>query len=346
MDISQRDRNAIEYTKNSALLDGDTLVVIKYPNGQLAYDPNGFPLNEVHRVHSHKLLATGSAVFKKKLEDQWLNHRAAKKAGVFPTLPDGIKYVIDLTPPEEGDDALQLTADLSCSLGIRYWYTAQSRLGVDRTLVAGRDETTVRRDPISHPTSPTKTTAKSVTINENTKPPASELSTAVTSIFNGETSGVDSRGVIPDKKPNDLGHLAVPFDSSLHAFGQVPDSWAEGDGTVSSPPTNNKTMNGGGVAGVPDKPVLDYCPIRHRAGIERLLQIVEGKQPRLDSAPKIWTLAVLSKYFDCESAVVSAYSIILQSESPQLKISRPTTLSLGFLQSRIVDSWKFSRRRL
>jgi hypothetical protein len=346
MDISQRDRNAVEYTKNSALLDGDTLVVIKYPNGQLAYDPNGFPLNEIHRVHSDKLLATGSAVFKKKLEDLWLNHRAAKMAGVFPTLPGGIKYVVDLTPPEEGDDALQLTADLCCSPGIINWYTAQSRLGVSRTLVAGLDETTVRKDPISHPTSPTKTTAKPITINGNAEPPVSELSTAVTSIFNGETSGLQYRRVIPDKKPNDHNHLTVPFNSSLRAFGQVPDSWTEDDGAVSSPPPNDETLNSDGDAGVPDKPVLDYCPIRHRAGIERLLQIVEGKQPRLDSAPKIWTLAVLSKYFDCESAVVSTYSIIPQSESPQLKISRPTTLPLGFLQSRIADSWKFSRRRL
>lgn len=38
--------------------------------------------------------------------------------------------------------------------------------------------------------------------------------------------------------------------------------------------------------------VLDYCPIWHRAGIERLLQVIEKKEPRLDSATKIWTLVV------------------------------------------------------
>lgn len=51
--------------------------------------------------------------------------------------------------------------------------------------------------------------------------------------------------------------------------------------------------------------VLEYCPIRHRAGIERLLQFIEGKHPRLDSAPKVWTLFVLAKYFDCTNVVVS-----------------------------------------
>lgn len=50
--------------------------------------------------------------------------------------------------------------------------------------------------------------------------------------------------------------------------------------------------------------VPEYCPVRHRAGIARLLKILEGKDPRLDSAPKVWTLFVLAKYFDCTTAVV------------------------------------------
>jgi hypothetical protein len=136
MDISERDQYAIEYTKHSALLTGDTLVIIKYPNGQPAFDAYGFQLKDLHRVRSDKLLATGSKVFKEKLENEWLQHRAAKKAGVLNNLPAGIRYIIDLTPPEEGDDALQLTAELCCSEGIREWYTSQSRLGVARNLVS------------------------------------------------------------------------------------------------------------------------------------------------------------------------------------------------------------------
>jgi hypothetical protein len=136
MDISERDQYAIEYTKHSALLTGDTLVIIKYPNGQPAFDAYGFQLKDLHRVRSDKLLATGSKVFKEKLENEWLQHRAAKKAGVLNNLPAGIRYIIDLTPPEEGDDALQLTAELCCSEGIREWYTSQFRLGVARNLVS------------------------------------------------------------------------------------------------------------------------------------------------------------------------------------------------------------------
>lgn len=50
--------------------------------------------------------------------------------------------------------------------------------------------------------------------------------------------------------------------------------------------------------------VPEYCPIRHRAGIVRLLQVIEGKNPRLDFAPKVWTLFSIAHYFDCTSIIV------------------------------------------
>jgi hypothetical protein len=59
----------------------------------------------------------------------------------------------------------------------------------------------------------------------------------------------------------------------------------------------------------PPQEPLEYCPIRHRTGIERLLQVIEGKDPRLDSAPKVWTLVTLAKYFGCAKVVVS-FSLI------------------------------------
>jgi hypothetical protein len=61
--------------------------------------------------------------------------------------------------------------------------------------------------------------------------------------------------------------------------------------------------------------IPEYCPIRHRAGIERLLRIIEGRDPRLDSAPKILTLAVLGKYFDCTHVVVSHTTITAPGSS-------------------------------
>jgi hypothetical protein len=309
MDISQRDQNAIAYSKHSALLEGDALVLIRYPNNQPAFDPSGFQLSTTHRVHSANLLATGSAIFKHKLEDEWQNHRAIKRAGLLNNLPSGIKYVIDLTPPEEGDDALALTADLSCSAGVRYWFTAQSRLGVAQSLVAGKDETNVRKGPVSQPTSPAK--SNPILLHGDTQ--VSELSTGVTSIINGETTGSQYQGIIPDN-----GRIAF---SAMFDLPANPEQGDEGPTTKKEVPFDKEVTE---VTELLDEKmaieqlgeeILDYCPIRHRAGIERLLQVIEGKDPRLDSAPKVWTLAVLGKYFDCASTVVSTCAFKLSAQT-------------------------------
>ncbi|KAL8716577.1 MAG: hypothetical protein Q9225_006108 [Loekoesia sp. 1 TL-2023] len=57
-------------------------------------------------------------------------------------LPMQIKYVIDLTPPTEGDEAAWLTSELCCIDGLRNWSQAEDRWQVSKTLVGGRDEFT------------------------------------------------------------------------------------------------------------------------------------------------------------------------------------------------------------
>jgi hypothetical protein len=51
--------------------------------------------------------------------------------------------------------------------------------------------------------------------------------------------------------------------------------------------------------------IPEYCPIRHRAAISRLIQIINGENPKLDSAPKVWTLLGVANYFGCTDVVVS-----------------------------------------
>jgi hypothetical protein len=218
--LKERDISAIAYSK-SLLVEGDTLVVISYPNDQELYNPAGFKLSSKnHRVHSEKILATGSGVFQKLLSDR-AQQRALKRAGYNSSnpLPTGIKYVLDLTPPDEGDDAVELISNLSCSHGIRRWAKIGTSFGVDKKLVTGRDEF-----------------------------------------------------VRPRHYPIEEHNLSLSPNE---------------DGSVN------------------EDEILEYCPVRHRAGIERLLRLIEGRDPRLDSAPKILTLAVLGKYFDCTRVVVS-----------------------------------------
>jgi hypothetical protein len=47
--------------------------------------------------------------------------------------------------------------------------------------------------------------------------------------------------------------------------------------------------------------IPDYCPIRHRNGIVRLLMLIEGKGCILDSAPRLFTILKLSCLFECSS---------------------------------------------
>ena len=53
-----------------------------------------------------------------------------------------IKYVVDLTPPSEGEEAVYLTTELCCSEGVRLWYQASKIWKVSKILVGGEEEYT------------------------------------------------------------------------------------------------------------------------------------------------------------------------------------------------------------
>ena len=143
MDFKLRDAGAVAYTK-SMLIEGDTLVLIKNPRGNIAYDATGFPLATKLRVQSRNLLATGSPKFKKMFEPiQQARYRRTNKLTRDTDLPLGVQYVIDLSPPDEGDDAVEQISNLSCPKGIIYWSTASGRCGISVGLIGGKDEVSV-----------------------------------------------------------------------------------------------------------------------------------------------------------------------------------------------------------
>ncbi|RPB01960.1 hypothetical protein L873DRAFT_1788001 [Choiromyces venosus 120613-1] len=90
--------------------DADTLVFIS---------PNTSP-NPPHRVSSKALLASGSVVFKELLGPT-SQHRALRKRKLVNNLPQGIKYVVDLSPPEEGPEALDAVLKLYCPKVVLEW---------------------------------------------------------------------------------------------------------------------------------------------------------------------------------------------------------------------------------
>ncbi|MCJ1368885.1 hypothetical protein MMC20_000092 [Loxospora ochrophaea] len=54
---------------------------------------------------------------------------------------------------------------------------------------------------------------------------------------------------------------------------------------------------------------LEYCPIRHRSAIERFLLAINGQDPRLDSAPKVWSTFSVAKYFDVAHSPLNDYIV-------------------------------------
>ncbi|BCS01257.1 uncharacterized protein AKAW2_51598S [Aspergillus luchuensis] len=136
----------IEEDENISKLDvlrfegADTIVFIDPPS----YVPNRSlqPQSEAsipHYVHSHTLLDTKSPYFTK-LFDPRRQARMIKRSEFLGNLPDGIKYVINLTPPSTDDEAVAFTTELSCPLGIRTWTRELSRLDLPVDCVGGEDE--------------------------------------------------------------------------------------------------------------------------------------------------------------------------------------------------------------
>lgn len=107
----QSARNAELHMMHTAELEldqGDTLVFVDLSSTLVdpprQADCDGIPYHSQRlRVHSARLLATGSARFAEMLRPAYQAgiRRRRKMAG---KLPDGVEYVVDLTPRSEGDE--------------------------------------------------------------------------------------------------------------------------------------------------------------------------------------------------------------------------------------------------
>ncbi|KAF4634862.1 hypothetical protein G7Y89_g3241 [Cudoniella acicularis] len=288
MDLKWRDERAAAYTR-AALNEGDTLVIL-HPNSYKPIDPAGFELNKTLRVHSSKLLRTGSNRFQRLLSAK-VQRRTRKIHGYAEGLPPGIEFVIDLNPTNLSEtDAIELVSELWCSRGIRYWFTTEDRCQIPHSLVGGRDSTTAGAH--EH--------AVALKLAEEAEKAAldAEVAEALGTVKQEETD--DNLDVLSTRgnRSSSIGSPNWKFD--------VEDAkkWsARFGGNPTSPSANFPShFHNQPIKSVDEVP--DYCPWRHRNSIEALLQIIEGKEPKLDSAPQVWTLAVLAKYFDCPHIVV------------------------------------------
>ncbi|KAL8946455.1 MAG: hypothetical protein Q9222_007154, partial [Ikaeria aurantiellina] len=125
-------------------IDGDTYAFIDPPAQQP--EQTNLMYEAYKKRYSKPLVIRSSALknlhssFIDKLLGPTAQHRSIRRRGLKGHLPDWIKYVIDLTPPVEGDDAAWLMTELCCVEGVRNWSQSHERWQVSKTLVGGSDE--------------------------------------------------------------------------------------------------------------------------------------------------------------------------------------------------------------
>lgn len=223
---------------------GDTYIYIDPPARQPEQDIESYGRYAERYImpilmQSKSLLAHNSPFFEN-LFGSTYQHRIIRRRRLVNKLPNQIKFVIDLTPPTEGDEAVYLTTELCCPEGVRKWYQAGKRWSIPKTIIGGRDEHMLGVDTESY---------------RSRQPMDYNLATSF-----------DQQGVAPDNST-----------MSKVILSQTAGSTAPRDDSVLVP---------------------EYSPVRHRYAIERILAVVQGLDPHLDSAPKVWTAFGVAKYLE------------------------------------------------
>lgn len=284
--INRRDQRALEYGKSS-LDNGDTLVIL-HPEDYRPLDPTGFALNKELRVHSRRLISTDSKKFEKIFSVDV--QRAARDFHYPDGLPKGIDFILDLrlvaalnleVDEEINSDEIpkKLMEELKCPRGVRAWFSSQQRCGVPRHLVSGRDAIAGKTQ--SRPCTPKQT------------PPPKQLPKAMEYEYKAPEAMFASQL----EGETDAFFRADMLKALQQSAQEQGLNYSNGE---------KKEWNGVDVATVELEDVSEFCPVRYRIAIEHLLQIIEGMEPTwLDSAPKVWTLYVVAKYFECTHYVVS-----------------------------------------
>jgi hypothetical protein len=268
------------------LRDGDTLVFIDFPDftdkAKTPVDCSGVPFqSQEFRVRSEKLLATGSPKFAEMLQPSY-QFRIQRRRKVVNRLPDGIKYVLDLTPPSEGDEMVFQMTELSLTPGIIKWWMSCASQGVDFHLVKGHDDCCVCKEVPSRPDNP------------------------------GSVSKMTAFG---NDDNNDGREITVALPATAKELCEMR---RRGQLSVVHTPEYYR--------------IPDYCPIRHRNSIIRLLLLIGGRDILLDSAARIWSLVAIAKIWECIPVIKPIVSLWLldHKNCRFIEILPEESLKIGF----------------
>lgn len=262
------------HTVGFDMAHGDTLVLVDLPDAprdprKLADCDNIAFRSCRFRVQSDALLATGSAEFAHMLRPS-SQARLQLRRRLAGRLPSGVDYLLDLTPPSEGDQLVYQMTELSLPPGIMRWWSAHEFHGVDADLVNGHDDVCAcRRQPAPSPDT--------------------------------DGSGDKPLRSVPPTPEQLLAIKATRDDDAIYA----------------TPPLRR---------------IPDYCPVRHRNAIVRLMMLVQGRHSLLDSASRVWTLVAMAKILDCLSLVREGVRqwILSGSNARFIHVLHEEALRIGF----------------
>ena len=249
--------------------DFDTLVYIGPHSQTPGEDDKDYALtakhfNVPHRMRSSRLQELSPSKFDYLLGPKSVRtERQFKRRGIYPFgLQNQIKFCVDLRPPTEDEDAIILVTSLSCAKGLLDWHHAKDKYGLAAKTVGGVDNASLLPTDFPLPTRRVK--------EENSENDMKKTK---------ESSNIQS----PDKA---MGTQTEPIEVSkpkTKQWSAEPEPEATGDVPAEQQP-----------------PVLaEYSSLRHHSAIERLLQAIEYGDPKLDSAPKVWTFYAVAKFYDC-----------------------------------------------
>ncbi|KAK1994283.1 hypothetical protein LX36DRAFT_213630 [Colletotrichum falcatum] len=271
------------------LYEGDTLVFVDFPapsEPSAGADCYFYAWNSVHfRMHSQKLLDTGSSKFSEILNPTY-QFRIQRRRKLVNKLPEGVKYVLDLTPPSEGDELVFQMTEASLTPGIIKWWTAYDKHGIDAYVVSGHDDVC----SCWRENAPKSSDDPGIAGGKNSATDAGRDQNQNTDKdLDHDTKSAIAQSLLRLYNEPDYTGPKQLYISNTGLASMVLDKKSKGDFTSELGPAYRQ--------------IPDYCPVRHRVDILRLMCLIAGKRVIIDSAPLVWTLVAVAKILDCTSVL-------------------------------------------
>ncbi|KXJ95285.1 hypothetical protein Micbo1qcDRAFT_192344 [Microdochium bolleyi] len=134
-----------------------------------------------------------------------------------------------------------------------------------------------------------------------------------------------SRFLVSGHDDNCPRHIDVPIEYAMKSGSVGKAKYTVGDGPL--PRDNLEDIDVSQLRMIPD-----YCPVRHRANIIRLIRAILGEDLVLNSAVRVYTISGIAKQFDCAGVIRDSVFtwLMAQPNSDFIDIEPETALRLGW----------------